>query len=147
MSAGCALVGWGVDDVQEAFKLRFDDADKVIYMWPEDVITNTIRAFSVSATSATGYSGAAPEGRYFAPPERPSASRCRRAGECGGTARSLVVTGPLFQQTDLRVAKRTQIVGRRELRVRRRSVERVQQGELRSGSAPSTQHAVERLDG
>jgi hypothetical protein len=32
-------------------------------------------------------------------------------GECGGV-RELILHGPMFQQTDLRVAKRTQIVGR-----------------------------------
>ncbi|MEO6212589.1 MAG: TonB-dependent receptor, partial [Vicinamibacterales bacterium] len=108
------LVGWSADDVQKAFSLRFDDAGKKIYMWPQDVIDNTIRAFNVSATSPTGYSGAAPEGRYFAPANGPDCLEVdagRAAGECGGV-RSLVVTGPLFQQTDLRVAKRTKIVGR-----------------------------------
>ena len=33
------------------------------------------------------------------------------SGDCGGT-RELVLQGPMFQQTDLRLAKRTQIVGR-----------------------------------
>jgi hypothetical protein len=32
-------------------------------------------------------------------------------GECGGT-RSLVVTGPMFRQYDLKIAKRTAIKGR-----------------------------------
>ena len=53
------------------FKLRFDDAGKQVYMLPQDVIDNTILAFSVSATSASGYAGAAPTGRYFAPANGP----------------------------------------------------------------------------
>jgi hypothetical protein len=88
-----------------------DDA-KQIYNFPEDVITNTIRAFSVSPTSATGYSGAAPEGRYFAPANSPNCIEIvQGSGECGGTGQ-LVLTGPMFHQSDLRLAKRTQIVGR-----------------------------------
>jgi hypothetical protein len=106
------LVGWSRSEVADAFKLRFDDDGKVIFNFPEEVITNTIRAFSVSPTSATGYSGAAPEGRYFAPANGPDCIEVvQGSGECGGT-RQLILSGPLFQQSDLRVAKRTQIVGR-----------------------------------
>ena len=108
------LVGWDADDVQEAFKMRFDDANKKIYMFPQDVIDNTIRAFSLSATSANGYSGPAPEGRYFAPANGPDCIEIdpnANLGECGGV-RTLVVTGPLFNQHDLRIAKRTTIKGR-----------------------------------
>ena len=49
----------GQNDVQNMFKLRFDDAASTVCMLPQDVIDNTILAFSVSATSATGYSGRA----------------------------------------------------------------------------------------
>jgi hypothetical protein len=111
-AGGVRLVGWTADDVQKAFKLRFDDAGKAIYMWPQDVIDNTIRAFSVSATSATGYSGAAPEGRYFAPQNTSACIVDATADECPGVIRSLILTGPLFQQSDLRVSKRTKVVGR-----------------------------------
>ncbi len=106
------LVGWTAEDAQKAFKLRFDDANKAIYMWPQDVIDNTIRAFSVSATSATGYSGPAPEGRYFAPINNADCIVDASADECSGILRSLVLTGPTYEQTDIRVAKRTTIVGR-----------------------------------
>jgi hypothetical protein len=113
VNAGSArLVGWTADDAQKAFKLRFDDAGKAIYMWPEDVITNTIRAFSVSATSASGYSGAAPEGRYFAPINTPGCIVDASSDECPGILRELVLTGPTYEQTDVRIAKRTTIVGR-----------------------------------
>ena len=108
------LVGWGPDEVQEAFKIRFDDANKKIYMWPQDVIDNTIRAFSFSPTAANGYSGVAPTGRHFAPANGPDCIEIdpgANLGECGGV-RTLVVTGPTFQQYDLRLAKRTLIKGR-----------------------------------
>ena len=54
------------------FKLRFDDASKIVWMLPQDVIDETIKAYSVSATSATGYGTAgAPSGRYFGPANGP----------------------------------------------------------------------------
>jgi hypothetical protein len=83
-------------------------------MLPQDVIDNTIRAFSVSATSATGYgSGGAPTGRYFAPANGPDCIEIDNGadfGDCG--VRSLVVTGPMFQQHDISIAKRVKVVGR-----------------------------------
>ena len=39
-----------------------------IYMLPQDILENTVRAFSTSATSASGYGNlGAPTGRYIAP--------------------------------------------------------------------------------
>ena len=110
---GVRLVGWTPSEVQDAYGLRFDDDAKQIFMWPDDVIQNTIRAYSFSNTSATGYSGAAPTGRYFAPANGPDCIEISSGlAECPGVVRNLTVTGPMFQQFDLRVAKRTQIVGR-----------------------------------
>ena len=111
---GVRFIGWGSDDeIKKAFKLRFEGADKEIYMWPKDVVENTVRAWSHSATSATGYSGEAPTGRYFAPAFGPDCiSVAEGIGECPGERRTFVLTGPTWMQTDLRVAKRTTIVGR-----------------------------------
>jgi hypothetical protein len=108
------LVGMSENDVQKMFKLRFDDEGKAVWMLPQDVIDNTIKAFSVSATSADGYSTqGAPTGRYFAPANGPDCIEPDAGadfGDCG--VRSLVVTGPMFQQHDIRISKRTPIVGR-----------------------------------
>jgi hypothetical protein len=108
------LVGMSRADVQDMFKLRFDDAGQAVWMLPQDVIDNTIRAFSVSATSPTGYSTqGVPTGRYFAPANGPDCIEPDSGadfGDCG--VRSLVVTGPMFQQHDIRISKRTTIVGR-----------------------------------
>jgi hypothetical protein len=117
------LFGMTREDVQNMFKLRFDDANKQIYMLPQDVIDETIKAFSVSATSATGYGSLGPpSGRYFGPANgpdciEPDAGDNNNAfpdyGECG--ARELVVTGPLFHQHDISVSKRVNLVGRTNL--------------------------------
>jgi hypothetical protein len=110
---GVRLVGWSDSDVQKAYKLRFADDAKQIFMFPEDVIENTIRAFSLNNTSASGYAGAAPTGRYFAPANGPDCIEVAGGlGECPDTRRTLVLTGPMFQQHDLRVSKQTRIGGR-----------------------------------
>jgi hypothetical protein len=63
------LVGMTLDQLRTVYQLRFDDANKQIYALPQDIIDNTIKAYNVSATSATGYSTTlgAPTGRYIAP--------------------------------------------------------------------------------
>ena len=114
------LVGMSSDEVQDAFKLRFDDAAREIYMWPQDIIDNTVKAFSTSPTSPTGYSSlGVPQDRYFAPPNGPDCIEVDNGadyGDCG--VRSLVVTGPLFQQHDISVAKRIALWGRSNVEFR-----------------------------
>src|SRR5207244_7058971 len=84
-----------------------------VYTLPQDVIDNTILAFNTSPTSPTGYAGAAPSGQYFAPANGPDCievDSAARYGDCA--ARSVVVTGPMFRQTDIRLSKRTKLAGR-----------------------------------
>ncbi len=105
------LVGMSKSDAQSLFTVRLDDAGKQVYMWPQDIVDNTILAFAVSATSASGYAGAAPTGRYFAPANRPDCIETENnTGACGVGA--LTLTGPMFQQHDIAVRKRTSIGGR-----------------------------------
>jgi hypothetical protein len=64
------LVGMTDEQLQDEFYLRFvKDSTGVtkVYMLPDDIIQNTIKAYSTSSTSATGYSKGVPSGRYFAP--------------------------------------------------------------------------------
>jgi hypothetical protein len=114
------LVGMTADDVRGFYKIRFDDAGKKIWMLPQDVIDNTIRAFNVSATSATGYgSGGPPTGRYFAPANGPDCIEIDNGadyGDCG--VRSLVVSGPMFQNYDISITKRVPVVGRTNIEFR-----------------------------
>jgi hypothetical protein len=114
------LVGMTRDDVQSMFKLRIDDAGQLIYMWPQSIIDETVKAFNVSATSPTGYSNlGVPSGRYFAPANGPDCIEVDNGadyGECG--VRSLVVTGPMFQQHDISIAKRVSLWGRSNLEFR-----------------------------
>jgi hypothetical protein len=112
------MVGMTRDDVQAMFKLRFDDAGRKVWMLPQDVIDQTINAFSVSATAASGYAGATPSGRYFAPANGPDCIEVDNGagyGECA--SRSIVLTGPMFRQFDLRFSKRTRLIGRTDFEV------------------------------
>jgi hypothetical protein len=111
------LVGMTAKDFEKALKLRFDDANRVIYMLPQDIIDNTVNAFSVSATSLTGYGAlGAPEGRYLAPANGPDCIELAQDnpisgyGDCGG--RSLAVRGPALWRFDLSVEKRVRVAGR-----------------------------------
>ena len=106
------LSGMTVDDVQGMFKLRFDNDGKKVWMLPQDVIDNTILAYSVSPTTASGYAGATPTGRFFMPANGPDCIEVDNGAEYGECAsRSLVVTGPMFKQFDLRVSKQTRLAG------------------------------------
>jgi hypothetical protein len=103
------LVGMSAADVQDMFTLRFDDAGKAVYMLPQDVIDNTVRAFSVTPT---GYSAqGAPEGRYFAPANGPDCIEVATGfGDCG--INQLIVRGPSLYRFDLSAEKRIPIKGR-----------------------------------
>ncbi|MDX2030095.1 MAG: TonB-dependent receptor [Blastocatellia bacterium] len=110
------LVGMTRSDLQKAVKIRFDDAGRVAYFLPQDIIDNTRRAFNVSATSASGYSTlGAPTGRYIAPA---SSRGCIEAftGQCGTT--KTVLYGPRFDRYDLSVVKKTRITERVNFEIR-----------------------------
>jgi hypothetical protein len=111
------LVGMTADELGKAFRLRFEDASKAVYMLPQDIVDNTVRAFSVDATSPTGYGELGPPtGRYLAPANGPdcieiaSSNNISGFGECG--AQSLVATGPTLVRFDLSTSKRVPIRGR-----------------------------------
>lgn len=120
------LVGMTPADVKKMFKLRFDDANRVIYMLPQEVIENTVKAFSVSATSPSGYGAlGAPEGRYFAPANGPDCIEKSGTtltnpqtgfGECG--VGDLVVSGPRQVRFDISTTKRVRVAGRVTAEVR-----------------------------
>lgn len=114
------LVGMTADELRKAIKIQeyaptgiSATAPVDIYMMPQDILENTVRAFSTSATSATGYGSlGAPTGRYLAPANGPDCIETIAAGygDCG--VRTLVVTGPLYQRWDISAAKRTRLWGR-----------------------------------
>ena len=130
------LVGMSRKEFQKAFKLRFDDAGKAIYMLPQDIIDNTNRAFSVSATSPTGYSSlGVPTGRYLAPANganciemvdpttfiQASTATAQFGynfgpGQCGEG--SMVVTGPTYWSADISLEKKFKVKGSATILIR-----------------------------
>ena len=109
-------------EVQSLFKIRIDPTTQKVYMLPQAIIDETVKAFSVSATSPTGYGAlGAPSGKYFAPANGPDCIEIDNGagyGGCPGTTRSLPVRGPWFSQSDLSVAKRIKVVGRMNIELR-----------------------------
>jgi hypothetical protein len=96
------LVGMTRNDLQKALKIR-KEANAVFYL-PQDIVDNTIKAFNVSATSATGYgSRGVPTGRYIRPANGPGCIESF-TGECGTT--NLILYGPSFSRFDLSAVKK-----------------------------------------
>jgi hypothetical protein len=115
------LVGMSVNDLQDVYKFdrRTNASTGVdeIWMLPEDIILNTRRAFSISNTTANGYSASlgAPEGRYIAPANSATCVQVR-AGDCA--PRSVLLLSPWFKKLDFGVAKRIDIAGTKNFEVR-----------------------------
>jgi hypothetical protein len=110
------LVGMTRRDLSKVFKLRFDNATRVAYLLPQDIIDNTIKAFNASATSATGYgSQGVPTGRYFAPANGPDCIQVY-SGQCA--PQSTVVAGPKFTRFDLSMKKQIRITERMNFELR-----------------------------
>jgi hypothetical protein len=113
------LVGMSLDELKDLYKIRYqtDSAGHTtVWMLPEDVILNTRRAFSVSATSATGYSAlGVPEGRYLAPANGRDCLQLA-AGDC--TDRHSLVINPIFARFDFSLTKRFALVGRTNFELR-----------------------------
>ena len=104
------LVGFTKDDLPGMFQTRMvtdpnNQYRTLVYMLPQDIIDNTIKAFSFSAT---GYSAGAPTGRYFAPANGPDCMETTNGfGDCG--ARTVIVTGPRVVRFDMSMIKEVPI--------------------------------------
>jgi hypothetical protein len=98
-------------DLQKEIKVQ-SGAGGQIFILPADIIDNTTKAFSVSATSANGYGSlGAPSGRYFAPANGPDCIESAPGyGDCG--LRSVTVNGPKLYRLDLGITKTFDLPGR-----------------------------------
>jgi hypothetical protein len=113
-------VGMTAKDVQGMYKfdIRTNSANGLAtpFMFPDDVILNTRRAFSISPTSLNGYSDlGVPEGRYFAPANSASCIQ-EKAGDCA--PRTLLIRAPFFSRFDIGVTKRFPMLGRTNAEIR-----------------------------
>jgi hypothetical protein len=114
------LVGMTKADAQNLF--RFDARPDPqtgqirVFVFPDDVILNTRRAFSVSTVNVNGYSDlGAPEGRYFAPANSASCIQLK-AGDCADTR--VVLLTPWFTRFDIGLTKKIRMGGSRSLEFR-----------------------------
>lgn len=112
------LVGMSKGELRKEFKLRFDNAGRAVYMLPDDIVDNTFKAWSVSATSPTGYGPEGPpSGRYIAPANGPDCVEIAQGfGDCG--LNSVIVTGPSLRRYDFSVVKRVPLAGNVKLEFR-----------------------------
>jgi hypothetical protein len=104
------LVGMTEDEFRSAVGLRVA-SNGHLFILPDDIIQNTVRAFAVNATSSTGYGSlGAPTGRYLAPANGSDCIETSPAyGDCG--VRSLVVNGPPLYRFDIGASKRWKVHG------------------------------------
>ena len=110
------LVGMTREDLQKLIEVR-KGTSSVFYL-PEDVISNTAKAFAVTFATGTNqpvYSNGAPTGRYLAPS---SFGNCIQAytGQCGIT--NLVIKGPRFVRPDLSIVKKIKFSERNNIELR-----------------------------
>jgi len=105
------LVGMSEKEFRDAVGLRVAPNGQ-LFILPQDIIDNTVKAFAVSATTATGYGALGPPaGRYLAPANGPDCIETSPGyGDCG--VRSLVVNGPRLVRFDLSLVKRFRLKGR-----------------------------------
>jgi hypothetical protein len=98
------LVGMDKNELSKMYKIRIDDQRRV-WMLPEAIINESVKAFSVDPTSVTGYSTLGPpSGKYIAPADSVDCIETIRGyGDCG--LRSVVLTGPMFKQFDIGINK------------------------------------------
>ena len=110
---GVKLEGMTVSELQDMFEIRTSlNASGLtqVFSFPQDVIDNTIKAFNVDPTSATGYGAlGAPTGRYIRPASDANCIYIYR-GDCG--TQDIDLNGPLFNRVDMKVTKKFPIGGR-----------------------------------
>src|SRR4029077_9266907 len=105
------LVGMTPKELSRMFKIRIDGEQRV-WMLPKAIIDESVKAFSVDPVSPTGYSQlGAPRGQYIAPADTVDCIETIRGyGDCG--LRSVVLTGPMYKQFDIGIAKRVPLWSR-----------------------------------
>ena len=114
------LVGMTKDEAQKLYnwEIRPDPQTglSTVFAFPDDVILNTRRAFSVSTTNPNGYSDlGVPVGRYFAPANSADCIQLK-AGDCA--TRALVLMAPWFTRFDIGLTKRISLGGSKSIEFR-----------------------------
>jgi hypothetical protein len=108
------LVGMDVKELQQAIDAR-KLPNRTVTFLPDDIILNTRRAFSVSATGSGFGALGAPQGRYIAPA---NSNGCLEAfpGQCGFA--NLILEGPRFVRFDMSLVKKFRFTERTNIEFR-----------------------------
>jgi hypothetical protein len=121
------MVGMSADELRKSIGIYdyavtgLNSTARVLrYSLPQDIVENTVRAFSTSPSTASGYgSFGAPTGRYLAPANGPDCIEPdpgNAYGDCG--LNKLEVTGPMYWRVDLSAVKRIRLAGRADFEFR-----------------------------
>jgi hypothetical protein len=112
------LVGMTADQLRSQIGLRYDNANKLVYYEPASIISNTIAAYNVSATTSTGYSTTygVPTGQYIQPANATPGCIQVVSGDCAPY--TLYIRGPRFQRFDMSLVKRIRFTETKNLELR-----------------------------
>jgi hypothetical protein len=110
------LVGMTRKELQDLIEVR--KGNSTVFFLPEDVITNTAKAFATGFSTTTNqpiFTNGAPTGRFIAPA---GFGNCQQpyAGTCGIT--NLVLKGPRFVRPDLSIVKKIKFTESNNLELR-----------------------------
>ncbi|MGA2263248.1 MAG: carboxypeptidase regulatory-like domain-containing protein [Acidobacteriota bacterium] len=110
-----ALVGMTDQQLRDAVGLRFDDAKKIVYYLPQDIIDQSFKAYNFDSS---GYTNGTPTGRYLAPAGSAGAGNCVQivAGDCAPLHH--YVRGPSFTRFDLSLVKRIRFTETKDFELR-----------------------------
>ena len=113
------LVGMSVDDLHDAFKIRFERDETTgrvqVFSMAQDIIDETRKAFDTDPTSPTGFGAeGAPSGRFLAPAGGPGCNNLF-TGDCG--EQEFFVNGPKFVRLDMSFKKKFALGGARNVTV------------------------------
>ena len=139
-----------LDELQRSIKYRIVPASVNadgsttpvrVYNLPQDIIDNTVKAFSVNVL---GYTAGAPTGRYFAPANGPDCIQVIR-GDCAPT--DVQVGGAALLAVRFRRAKAHRPGQENEFHPGSGRPESLQRDQLQSGGAPGESRQPRRVPG
>jgi hypothetical protein len=139
------MVGFNEKDLRKMFKLRINENQRV-FMLPQDVIDETVKAFSTSPTSLTGYGNQGPAERPLLRAGHGARTASRRSRHLR-RVRHAHAGGPRADAQGVRHQRRQDGAAREPgaRGVPRRDAQRVQQRELRADRLhPHDRHEPQR---
>jgi hypothetical protein len=97
------LVGMTGKELADSVGMRFDDAKKIAYYVPQDIIDQTYKSYT---SDITGYTSGAPSGRYVARPGTANGGNCIQITSLDCAPLHNYVRGPMFARYDLSLVKK-----------------------------------------